>query len=189
MKRAVILHGTDGSPEVNWIPWLKKLLVSNGVEVFVPKLPDNHTPNRFTYEEFLKQADWDFSDNIVIGHSSGATTTLSLLQSEWFPHIDSAILVGTFLNEKWTKTVDWYEPGQFDMLFPEKFDIETIKSRADHFYFLHGNDDPYCDIEDARKLNQQLAGKFTEVEGGHHLGSTRQSLTEIIPVLKERGVL
>ena len=31
--RAILLHGTDGSNESNWIPWLKQQLVKRGFEV------------------------------------------------------------------------------------------------------------------------------------------------------------
>ena len=58
MKKAVLLHGTDGSPNDHWFPWLKKVLEENEYEVFAPTLPENHTPNRDVYEEFLKKSGW-----------------------------------------------------------------------------------------------------------------------------------
>ena len=73
MKRAVLLHGTDGEPNNHWFPWLQKQLKGMGYQIFAPLLPHNHTPNRFEYEEFLKKYGWDFTDNLIIGHSSGAT--------------------------------------------------------------------------------------------------------------------
>jgi len=60
MKRAIILHGTDGNPESNWFPWLKARLEAEGYEVWVPLLPENHTPNRETYGNFLLDGQHDF---------------------------------------------------------------------------------------------------------------------------------
>ncbi len=189
MKKAVILHGTDGAPEHNWFPWLKNLLEANGVETWVPLLPDNDSPNRFKYETFLRDSGWDFTDNLLIGHSSGATTVLNLMQSDWFPRVDTAVTVATFLNERLLEAAKWYTTGQFDQLFPESFDIKLIKSKTSKFYLLHGNDDPFCDIKDAQRLCDQLNGSFIEVVGGLHLGINRKELPEILPVLKERGYL
>lgn len=189
MKKAVVLHGTDGSPQDNWFPWLNTQLTAAGVETWVPLLPENHTPNRATYEVFLKNSGWNFADNLLIGHSSGATTALNLLQSNWFPTVDTVVLVGTFLNEKLTKNVDWYESGQFDNLFPETFDAEKIKTKAKKFYFLHGTNDPYCDIEDARDFCTTIDGTFIAVPDGLHLSSNRKELPEVIPILKDRKFL
>lgn len=185
MKKAVILHGTDGSPEANWLPWAKKQLGEHGYDVWVPLLPENHTPNRETYEKFFEKSGWDFTDNLLIGHSSGATSVLNLLQTDWFPVANTAILVGAFLNEKLLKGVSWYEPGQFDNLFPHKFDTELIKYNAKYLYFIHGDDDPYCDSNDARMLSEEVSGKFITVPGGKHLSSNRTELPEIVPILEE----
>jgi len=170
MKRAIILHGTSGDPSHNWQPWLKKQLEDLGYEVFSPLLPDNDVPNQATYEKFLRDSGWDFTDNVVIGHSSGATAILNLLQSDWFPKAKCVVLVAAFLNEKWTKEL--FPNDDFKSLFVTGYDPVRLKEKAEAFYFVHGNNDPYCDIEDARQLCKAVHGTFIVIPGGHHLGDT-----------------
>lgn len=189
MKKVVALHGTDGSPANCWFPWLSTVLTAAGNQVWFPDLPENHTPNRSLYENFLKNADWDFAQNTLIGHSSGATTILNLLQSDWFPAVDTIILAGVFLNERLLADIDWYEPGQFDGLFTEDFDVQKIKQKAKKFYFIHGDNDRYCSFEDARDFAEKLGATFISVAGGKHLSSNREDLPEVLPILKEEGVI
>lgn len=174
MKKAVILHGTDSNPDDIWFVWLRKQLENSGYKVFSPLLPNNHTPNRATYNDFLKDAGWDFEDNILVGHSSGATTILNLLSEEWFPSIRASILVGAFLNERLlaAKAPSWYEQNQFTNLFLHEYDIDLLTKKGGKFYFVHGNDDPYCDIDDARKLCKEVRGVFIEVPNGGHLSQS-----------------
>lgn len=179
--RATILHGTDGNPNINWLPWLKSLLLSKGYEVFVPLLPENHTPNRFTYDAFLREQDWDYKDNLLVGHSSGATSVLNLLSSDWFPHVQRTVLVGTFLNENLLSSASWFEKGQFDQLFPDTFDTKKIKQLCDDFVFIHGDNDPYCSFADALNLCTALEGQMISVKNGLHLSSNRADLNEILP--------
>ncbi len=191
MKKAVLLHGTDGSPSDIWFPWLHNKFKDAGYEIFAPTLPDNHTPSIETYERFLRDSGWDFTDSIMVGHSSGATTILNLLSQNWFPNIKAAVLVGAFLNEKWTKTADWSEDGQFDNLFLDHYDVDVLHKKAEKFYFIHGDNDPYCDIDDAKKLCGELNGKFTTIENGHHLGDSSglTELPQIIEALRTDGYL
>ncbi len=172
MKRAVLFHGTDGNPSEHWFPWLKKWLEDKGYEVFAPELPENHTPDLKIYEKFLKESNWDFTENVLIGHSSGATTVLNLLSADWFPHVNSVVLVGTFLNENLTKKTEWYEPGQFDNLFLPSYSPATLKAKSDNFIFVHGDNDPYCSVDDARKLCSQVDGDLLLIKNGHHLGDS-----------------
>lgn len=180
--RAVILHATDGSPtNVKWEAWLQHELKKRGYTVWFPQLPNSHTPNVSTYDAFFAEAGWDFADNIIVGHSSGSTTLLHLLNKPDFPKIQAAVLVGTFLNERLLESAEWYEPGQFDGLFVEEFDLERIKQKADKFYFVHGTDDPYCDYEEVEKMCEQLGGIFIPIQNGHHLGES--SLVHELPDL------
>lgn len=191
MKKAVLLHGTDGSPYDHWFPWLKKELEECGYEVFAPTLPENHTPNRDIYEEYLKKSGWDFSNNLLIGHSSGTTTILNLLMAEWFPKVKAAVMVGTFLNEKLTKSADWYETGQFDNLFVKDFDIDKIKSKCSEFIFVHGDNDHACGYEDAKEFCQKLDGDFTTIKNGAHLSGSSgiTEIPEIVEKLTEKNLM
>ncbi len=184
MKKATLLHGTDGTAGDHWFPWIKDQLEAHGYEVFAPQLPGCHTPNRNVYEDFLRASGWDFSDNVLIGHSSGATTVLNLLSSDWFPSVKTAVLVAAFLNERLVRASDWYEPGQFDNLFLDGYNPAIIKSKADSFLFVHGDNDPYCDMKDAHMLCNEVGGDFVAIKNGHHLGSG-SGLTELPGVMEK----
>lgn len=184
MKRAVILHGTDGVPDESWRPWLREKLEAEGYEVWIPALPENHTPNRKVYGDFLFGQGWDFSDNLVIGHSSGAVEVLNLLMDERLPKVKMAVMVGA-----WAGGLPMgYEEGgntQFLNLFPEEgFDFELMKSKAEKFAFLHGDDDPYCPLEQAKFLAEKLDGSLTVVPGGGHLGVKFTELPVLWDVIK-----
>lgn len=191
MKKAVLLHGTDGSPKDHWFPWLKKELEENGYEVFAPTLPENHTPNRVVYEEYLKKSDWDFSDNLLIGHSSGTTTILNLLMADWFPKVKASVLVGTFLNKDLLNEQEWYTPGQFDSLFVQEFNVEKIKSKCPEFIFVHGDNDHACDYDDAKEFCQKLDGDFITIKNGAHLSGSSgiTEIPEVVEKLTEKGLL
>ncbi|HRC27821.1 MAG TPA: alpha/beta hydrolase [Candidatus Saccharimonas sp.] len=182
MKRAVILHGTDGGPDLIWIPWLKQKLEAEGYEVWAPLLPENHTPNRKVYNDFLFGQGWDFTDNIVVGHSSGAVEVLNLLMDDRCPRVKMAVMVGV-----WAGGVpNGYGEGssQFDNLFsPEGFDFGRIKNNAEHIALLHGDNDPFCPLEQAEYIATQLDVPLTIVPGGGHLGRSYPELPELWEVV------
>jgi predicted alpha/beta hydrolase family esterase len=183
MKKAVILHGTDGDLGHNWFPWLESKLESEGFKVWVPLLPQNHTPNREVYNDFLLNHDWDFEDNIVIGHSSGAVSVLNLLMDEGCPKIKLGAMVGAWASG----TPHGYEEGnqQFINMFPPNgFDFELIKSKAGKLVFMHGDDDPYCPLEQAEYLARNLDAGLTVVPNGGHLGNKFKELPELWKILE-----
>lgn len=188
MKRAVILHGTGGSPSENWFPWLKTELEKLGYEVYVPELPNNHTPNRHVYNDFLLASGWNFSGNLVIGHSSGAVSILNLLADNRFPKIDTGILVGAWAKMEETDL----DREQFKDLFPEpNFDFSAIKSKAGKFIFVHSSDDPYCPIDQARYLCKELSGEFIEFKGMGHFTTSLDprfsEFPELLDIIKQKA--
>jgi hypothetical protein len=81
MPKVIIIHGTGGSPEENWFPWLATALTKNSHEVIVPRMPtpkDQSLNSWFT--AFYNQVGSINGDTILIGHSLGAVFLLRLLE-------------------------------------------------------------------------------------------------------------
>ena len=193
-KRAAIFHGTSSSPKSNWIPWLKDQLEKAGYDVFVPQLPDCDRPDRSKYEAFLQHSGWDFSDSVMIGHSSGSTTMLNLLQSDWCPKIEAAIFVGLFVNnDKLDEEYpEWYQVGQFDALFPEAFDWNRVRLRARYRAIIHGDNDPYCAYGDAVEAARLMEAELITVQDGKHLSEGSGGVSELpwaMEFLRANGII
>lgn len=185
MKRAVILHGTDGTPDNNWFPWLKAKLEAEKYQVWAPELPESHTPNRELWDNRMLGSR-DISDTIVVGHSSGAVEVLNLLMNPRCPRIRLGVMVSAWAGGPpvAAEGAVW-DPGQFDNLFPpDGFDLAAIRNKAEKLAFLHSDDDPYCPLEQVQVLAKQLYASLTVVHEGHHLGAKFTELPELWEIIK-----
>lgn len=188
MKKAVLLHGTDGTPDGGWRPYVKAELEKRGYEVWVPALPNNHTPNMQVYNNFLLDGQWDFEENLVIGHSSGAVQVLNLLMDARCPSLAGAVMVGAWAHNEDTDM----ETDQFKDTFPPNgFDFSLIKSKTKKLLFLHGSNDPYCPLEQAKWLAEQLGSDIVVIQGGGHLGGENGfgPFPQLIAELEQRNML
>ena len=181
MNRAIILHGTDGKPESNWFIWLKEKFEAEGYEVWVPQLPDCHVPSWQKYNDFLLSGKFDFTDSIVIGHSSGAVEVLNLLSDGRCPHIRFGLLVSGWESGP----AIGMDASQFSELFPPSgYDYSLIKTKAHALSMIHGSNDPYVPLQWAQNLAQKLDVKLTVVPNGHHLGAAYSVLPEIWQIIE-----
>lgn len=183
----IILHGTSADHESNWFPWLKEELEKLGHEVWVPNLPDADRPNIEKYNKFLLGESYDFSDSVIIGHSSGAVAILGLLQA--LPEgtkINTAVLVGSFTKRQ-VESPSW---EMLKELFDSPFDLESIKQKADKFIFIHSEDDPYCPIDQAEFLHSKLGGDFVRFKNKGHftqkLDPSFDKFPEILKIVEEK---
>lgn len=182
--RAGILHGTGGHPKHHWMPWLKVKLREQGYEVWALELPENHTPNREVYNDFLFGQGWDFADNIVVGHSSGAVSVLNLLMDERCPKVKAAVIVSAW---KVGMPNGHFEDGQFDNLFPKNgFDFARIKANADNLAFVHSDDDPYCPLEQAEYLAAELDAPLKIMHNARHISGDMKELPELWEIIEEK---
>ncbi len=158
--KVVILHGTSADHTQNWFPWLKSELEKLGHEVWVPDLPGAEEPHIDKYNEFLLASGWDFSDNLLIGHSSGSVEVMALM--EVLPEnvrIKAGVLVGTFRGDLGWKSLKGVN---------KEFDYAKIKSKADKFVVVHSDDDPYCPLDGAKWIADELNASLKIFHGMGH---------------------
>lgn len=99
MKKVLLVHGYNGSPNDIWFPWLKKILEEKGCEVFAPQLPGGSLPSLDEEMGTIKRILSEFGkEDIIITHSKGAVPTLYAIleSSKKFGHVFCFAPVLTF---------------------------------------------------------------------------------------------
>lgn len=165
MKKAIIIHGTEGHPKENWFPWLKEKLEERGYEVTVPQFPSPPVVAARISEWFdvLNTLDYKFDkETIVIGHSLGGVFTLRLLEKLSAP-VKAAFLTGTPIGVKPILNYDR------DVAFSGfDFNWDKIKANAKHFEVFQSDDDPYVDLGNGEELASHVGVKLNFIPNAGH---------------------
>jgi predicted alpha/beta hydrolase family esterase len=182
MKNALILHSAGNNSKGNWFPWLQKELEQKGYDVWLPDLPNPDFPNAEVWKEFIfSRKDWQFSkESLIIGHSSGATFILSLLEA--LPRtiqIEKAIFVAPFIELGPREDVHPYKKGLL-----KGFDWKKMQHSAKRFYFIASDNDPYfCGEDQSRILQDRLGGEVVLVPGEGHFNLDNGEKYKQFPLL------
>ena len=65
----IILHGSFGSSEGNWFPWLKNQLLVGDAQVFVPQMPIGVGVQTFESWSAVLDGLSSDGDTVIIAHS------------------------------------------------------------------------------------------------------------------------
>ncbi len=140
LKRAVLLHGRGGLPELHFFPWLKLQLEAQGIEVEVPALPNPTNPDLDEQVDFVLANCTIDESTVVVGHSFGGLVAMELL-ARGEKQVAKLVLAGTpstddFLDGKERPTVS---AAMKQVRTPEKY--AEIKKAVNTILVL-------CDTED-----------------------------------------
>lgn len=162
MKSAFIIHGSRGSKDAHWYPWLKQKLEERDFKIFLPQFPIEEKQTLQNWLDILQPFKDSLKDSILIGHSLGVPFILNVLnQSE--VKAKAAFLVSGFSGHLEAEG----EPNLDD--FAERgFDWRKIKENCDKFYVIHSDNDPYIPLGKAEELANNLGVDVTLVKGGEH---------------------
>ena len=163
----VILHGTMGSPEGNWFRWLEQELKSKGHDVYVPILPTPEGQNKDNWCTALREQAPDFgSDTVLIGHSSGATFVLHILEVVGEPVAQSFLI---------SPVIDDINVPEYDELnasfVHHDFNWDQIKKNSGKIHIYHGDDDPYVPSNQPELVAKSLDLDVNWIKGGGHLNA------------------
>jgi hypothetical protein len=186
MNNIFIFHGTEGYPEENWFPWMKKELEQKRYKVFIPQFPSPPVvPSKISewfdvlkdYEKYINE------DTILIGHSLGGIFTLRILE-KLNRKVKAACFIGTPIGVRPIKNYDRDSSfSGFD------FDWKSIKDKADNFVVFQSDDDPYVGLDNGKELAKHLdvnldfvpnAGHFNARAGYLKFEKLRDKVLEIL---------
>ena len=185
MHNAFIFHGTGGSPEENWFPWLKQNLEPLGFKVHIPQFPTPENQTLETWRTVFRDYEQYVDENtIMIGHSLGGAFLLRVLESIR-TQIATACIVAAPVGVLPIRNYEGDKP-----FIGHPFDWSAIKKHARHFIVFHSDNDPFVSLGNGEKIAQKLGVDLNFISGAGHFnkaaGYTRfeELLTKIKDVLR-----
>jgi|SRR3989344_1479629 len=164
-NNVLIFHGTEGYPEENWFPWMKKELEQKGCTVFVPHFPSPPIiPAKISeWFDVLKDYEQYIDKNtVIIGHSLGGKFALRVLEKLTHP-IKGVLLVGTPIG------IPPIANNQRDNAFTDNnFNWKKIKNKTRHFVVFQSDNDPYVGLENGKQLAKNLGVELSFIQNAGH---------------------
>jgi leucyl-tRNA synthetase/predicted alpha/beta hydrolase family esterase len=177
-KRALLIHGFEGSGTGHWFKKMKKALEERGVEVFSPTISTSYHPTIESWLAELSPLVKDFGpDDIIIGHSLGSNAALQLVQREK-RNIGQLFLVasaiGKLRDEKFWDMIREMDGPESDVDALRKFwesslDYIAISKWAPHVTLMRSKGDVVIPPITHEKL--PASWRVIEIDGFGHFDS------------------
>lgn len=161
--KVFLIHGSYGSPNENWFPWIKNTLEKEGHEAISPRFP---TPENQSLESWIKVFEPYFNqineNTLFIGHSLGPAFILNILERIEVK-VKGVIFVAPFLGE--LNNLDF---DNINRTFMKKFNWDKIKNNCTEFGIIYSENDPYVPKEKAFEISRNLGIEPILIENGGH---------------------
>jgi predicted alpha/beta hydrolase family esterase len=168
MRTVVIIHGSYGSPDENWFPWLKLQAELTGHRTVVPTFPTPKGQSLDSWREVSNRAVGPLTgDHLLVGHSLGVAFILDLLERSPVA-VRASFLVSGFIGELGNPEFDQVN----ETFVSRKFIWPKIRANMGHAFIYHGRNDPYVSISKCKELADKLNVTPVIVENGGHLNSS-----------------
>ncbi|MEK7579288.1 MAG: YqiA/YcfP family alpha/beta fold hydrolase [Patescibacteria group bacterium] len=166
MKKVLIIHGFEGSPNGGWRPWLMGELAKHDIYACALAMPKPDEPICAEWvAEVQRHVEGNRDDEVyLVGHSLGVATILRYLESAPHPtNVRGAMLI----SGRCEKGGD----PKIHNFFEKPFDYNSIQSKVKSFLIIHGDNDPYVPFDNAETLSKELGGTLLAISNGEHLNS------------------
>jgi predicted alpha/beta hydrolase family esterase len=159
----IIVHGSFGSKDGNWFPWLKNIL--KGKDVVVPQMPVGVGNQNFeSWSRILDKLKID-ENTIIIAHSIAPIFVCKYLIANKIK-VKKLIFVCGFNNYLGINE-------EYDTVNKTMFtdNLEEIKNYCDDIICYFSNNDPYVKYEAEKEFADTIGAKQIFITDGGHLNS------------------
>ena len=165
LENYVILHGSFGSPEGNWFPWLKGELKKRGVRVDVPQMPVGVGEQNYeSWEKVLFKLTVD-EDTTIVAHSIAPVFVCKFLVKNKI-RVRKLIFVCGFNNYL---GIDSDYDHVNKPMFTNK--LGEVKKYCDNIVCLYSDNDPYVKYDAEKEFADAVASEQIVIKNGGHLNS------------------
>ena len=177
MNNYIIIHGSFGSKDGNWFPWLKKQLIMKNKIVDVPQMPVG--VGNQNYENWSKELDkLVINENtIIIAHSIAPVFVCKYLINNKIK-VKKLIFVCGFNNYL---GID----SDFDAVNEPMFldNLEEIKNYCNDIVCFYSDNDPYVKFEVEKEFADTISNKQIVISNGGHINA-ESGYTKFEEILK-----
>ena len=178
MNNYIILHGSFGSCEGNWFPWLKEELEERDLKVEVPQMPVGVGIQN--YDSWSKEfSKLDINENtIIIAHSIAPVFVCKYLINNKIK-VKKLIFVCGFNNYLGINE-------EFDTVNKPMFidNLSEIKDYCNDIVCYYSDNDPYVKFEVEKSFADTISNRQYVVEGAGHINS-ESGYTSFEKILEE----
>jgi predicted alpha/beta hydrolase family esterase len=184
--KCIIIHGCPSSTEKainqetrtydkHWIIWTKEQLISKGIKVETPLMPEPWYPDYNKFKKEFEKHSVD-EDSILIGHSCGCAFLVRWL-GETRQKINKLILVAP-----------WKIPDEDDEYRKEFYNYsidESIKDRVNKIIMFTADNEKDDGKKSLKIYDKALGGKIIELKNHGHYTMRSMGTTEFPELIEE----
>ena len=177
-----IIHGSFGSPFVNWIPYLRKGIEDKGLEVYTPDFPTGVGYQNYENWERLLKVYFDsglINENTIIFAHSIAPVAVSKFLIENKIKVKRLVFVCGFNNYL------GIDPD-FDAVNESMFtdNLQEIKDYCPEIICYYSDNDPYVKFDVEKEFADTITTRQHIIKDGGHINA-ESVYTEFEEILKE----
>lgn len=178
MENYLIIHGSFGSNEGNWFPWLKEKLEQMKKNVKVPQMPVGVGIQNFESWQEVLDREVINENTIIIAHSIAPIFICKYLITKKI-RVKKLIFVCGFNNY-------FGIDNDFDAVNePMYIDNYTdIKKFCNNIVCFYSDNDPYVNYEALKEFADNISNKEIVIKNGGHINS-ESGYTSFEEILKE----
>ena len=174
----VIIHGSFGSKDGNWFPWLKEQLEKNNKKVLIPQMPVGVGNQNFeNWSNVLNKLDIN-ENTVIIAHSIAPIFVCKYLITNQIK-VKKLIFVCGFNNYL---GIDSDFDAVNEPMFIDNFD--DVKKYCKDIVCYYSDNDPYVKYDVEKAFADKLTDKQYVIKNGGHINA-ETGYTKFEEILKE----
>lgn len=185
-KRIIIIHGWEGGPDKDWMPWANNKLTELGYQVIIPEMPDTNHPKIEPWVKKVAETVGKPDENtILIGHSIGCQTILRYLQT--LPEgqkFDKVIFIAGWVSLTPLSLRTLKDRVIVKPWYDTPVDFKRAKTHANSFIAVFSDNDPNVPFgENSKTYKEKIGAKIILQKGMGHF-SEDAGVTKLPVLLK-----